>query len=290
MLSTRTGGFAIGFRRGWSDWQKDLSALLEWAKGEELGVVDLGRDGDTAAKQVKEAGIRIGSVDLAEWQGMISPDAGKRKAAVQRNAEYVAACATHGAHNHFLVMLPEDASLSRSDNFGYMVESVNELAPYLEKHGSKLVIEGWPGPGALCCTPEGYRACFEQCPSLSVGVNYDPSHLVRMGIDPIRFVEEFKSRVYHVHGKDTEIVPEALYEFGTEQPATFAKGHGFGAHHWRYTIPGHGCIRWVRAFQILAASGYTGAVSIELEDENFNVSEEGEKLGLKLGSAFLAGC
>ncbi len=253
-------------------------------------MIDLGRDGDVAAKQVVQAGLTVGSVDLAEWQGMISSDPMKRKDAVQRNAEYVAACAAGGAHNHFLVMLPEDPAKPRSENFGYMVESVNELSPHLEKNGARLVIEGWPGAGALCCTPEGYRACFEQCPSKSVGVNYDPSHLVRMGIDPIRFLNEFKDRVYHVHGKDTEIMDEALYEFGTEQPATFAMGHGFGSHHWRYTIPGHGNVRWVRAFQILAENGYQGAVSIELEDENFNGSEAGEKQGITLGAQFLAGC
>jgi len=290
MLTTRTGAFKIGFRRGWSDWQKDLNGLITWAKANELGVVDLGRDGDTAAKEVASAGLAIGSVDLAEWQGLISADPMKRKDAVEKNAAYVEACAAHGVRNYFLVMLPEDASKPRSENFGYMVEGVNALTPHLEKHNARLVIEGWPGPGALCCTPEGYRACFDQCPSPSVGVNYDPSHLVRMGIDPIRFVEEFKSRVYHVHGKDTEIIDEALYEFGTEQPATFAKGHGFGSHHWRYTIPGHGCVRWVRAFEILAANGYDGAVSIELEDENFNGTEAGEKAGLIAGGRFLAGC
>ena len=290
MLKTRTGGFPIGFRRGWSDWQKDLPGALEWAASQGMSVIDLGRDGDESAKVAREAGFSIGSVDLAEWQGLLSPDGGKRRAAVQRNAEYVEACAVHGAHNHFLVMLPEDPARPRSENFGYMVESLNELSTFLEKHSSRLVIEGWPGPGALCCTPEGYRACFEQCPSASIGVNYDPSHLVRMGIDAIRFVEEFKDRVYHVHGKDTELVQEALYEFGTEQPATFANAHGFGSHHWRYTIPGHGCIRWARAFQVLADNGYRGAVSIELEDESFNGSEAGEKQGLVLGAAFLSGC
>ncbi len=79
-------------------------------------------------------------------------------------------------------------------------------------------------------------------------------------------------------------------EDGTEQPATFAKSHGFGSMHWRYTIPGHGCVRWTRAFQILEANGYQGAVSIELEDENFNGSEAGEKQGILSGSAFLASC
>ncbi|MBN9503365.1 MAG: hypothetical protein BGO01_20995 [Armatimonadetes bacterium 55-13] len=290
MLTTRTGGFQIGFRRGWSDWQKDLDGLIAWAKSNEMGVVDLGRDGDTSAKAVKAAGLHVGSVDLAEWQGLISADAMKRKDAVARNAAYIEACAAHGVRNHFLVMLPEDPSKPRNENFGYMVEGVNELVPHLEKHNARLVIEGWPGPGALCCTPEGYRACFEQCPSMAVGVNYDPSHLVRMAIDPIRFVAEFKDRVYHIHGKDTEIVDEALYEFGTEQPATFSKGHGFGSHHWRYTIPGHGCVRWIRAFQILADAGYDGAVCIELEDENFNGSEAGEKKGLLAGGHFLASC
>jgi sugar phosphate isomerase/epimerase len=290
MLKTRTGGFPIGFRRGWSDWQKDLSSVLDWASSQGMSVVDLGRDGDQSARIARDSGFTIGSVDLAEWQPMISADGSKRRAAVQRNAEYIEACAAASAHNHFVVMLPEDPSLPRSENFGYMVDSLNELSTFLEKHGSRLVIEGWPGPGALCCTPEGYRACFAQCPSPSIGVNYDPSHLVRMGIDPIRFAEEFKDRVYHVHGKDTELVDEALYEFGTEQPATFANAHGFGSHHWRYTIPGHGCIRWSRAFQILADNGYRGAVSIELEDEDFNGSEAGEKQGLVLGAGFLSGC
>src|SRR6476659_8330697 len=111
MLTTRTGGFPIGFRRGWSDWQKDLDGLITWAKSNGQGVIDLGRDGDVAGKTVVDAGLLVGSVDLAEWQGMIAADAAKRKDAAQRNAAYVEACAAHGIKNHFLVMLPEDAAL-----------------------------------------------------------------------------------------------------------------------------------------------------------------------------------
>ena len=290
MLKTRTGGFPIGFRRGWSDWQRDLPRLLDWAGANNFQLLDLGRDGDELGSQVREAGLKIGSVDLKEWQGMISADAAKRKDAIERNAAYIEACAAHDARNHFIVMLPEDPAKPRSENFGFMADSLNALAPHLEKWEAKLVIEGWPGPGALCCTPEGYRATFRECPSPSIGVNFDPSHLIRMGVDAIRFLDEFKERVYHVHGKDTEIIDESFYEYGTEQPATFQKPHGFGGHHWRYTIPGHGCFRWVRAFQILESAGYTGGVSIELEDENFNVDEEGEKAGLRLSATFLSGC
>jgi sugar phosphate isomerase/epimerase len=288
-MQTRTGHYPIGFRRGWSDWQKDLSLLTAWGKANDLSVIDLGRDGDTAGQAVIAAGLCIGSVDLKVWQPMISADPAKRDAAVETNAEYIRACAAYGKVNHFLVMLPEDATLPRAENFGYMVESFGLLAPVLEAHGARLVIEGWPGPGALCCTPEGYRAFFKAVPSPAMGVNYDPSHLLRMGIDPLRFLFEFGDRVYHVHGKDTELLAENLYEYGSEQPPTFAKPVAFGGMHWRYTIPGHGIVRWGEIMKRLQNAGYAGCISIELEDANFNGSAEGEKLGILLGAKYLAG-
>jgi sugar phosphate isomerase/epimerase len=187
-------------------------------------------------------------------------------------------------------MLPEKPDLPRAENFGFMVESYGELAPVLEEAGAHLVIEGWPGPGALCCTPEGYRALFRELPSTVVGINYDPSHLLRQGIDPLRFLQEFGDRVHHVHGKDTELLSENLYEYGCEQAPTFAKKIRFGSLHWRYTIPGQGCVRWPKTFSILEDLGYAGCVSIELEDANFSGTTEGEQLGILQGARFLAGC
>ena len=289
-MRTRTGGFPIGIRRGWTDWQEDLAGLIEWVRLEGFEVIDLGRDGDSSAEAVAGAGLRIGSADLPEWQGMISSAAGRREAAVARNADYIRACARHGVRNFFLVMLPEEPDRSRAENFSFMVEGFTALAPVLEEVNGRVVIEGWPGLGALCCTPEGYRAFFERCPSPAMGINYDPSHLIRMGIDPLRFLEGFVDRVYHVHGKDTELLPQGLYEYGSEQPPTFAERIAFGGMHWRYTIPGHGVARWTRIFEILAAAGYDGCVAIELEDAYFNGTEAGEKLGFIQGGTFLSGC
>ena len=289
-MKTRTGGYPIGIRRGWSNWQKDLGAVINWAKESGLELLDLGRDGDSIGRQVIDAGLGIGSVDLREWQPMISADKAKRADAVARNAAYIQACADCGAVNHFIVMLPDNPALPRSENFGYMVESFNQLAPAFEQHHARLVVEGWPGEGALCCTPEGYRAFFRECPSLTMGINYDPSHLVRMGIDPLRFLREFAGRVYHVHGKDAELFPENLYEFGHQLPATFAQEMDFGSLAWRYTIPGHGATSWTQVFSILQTAGYAGGVSIELEDRNFNGTEAGEKFGFLQGARFLTGC
>lgn len=287
-MNTRTGHFPIGFRRLWMDWHKDLPGLIAWAKASGLSAIDLGKDADVAGQAVLDAGLRIGSVDLKEWQGMISPNKETREKAIAANAEYIAACAKLGPMNHFLVMLPENKELPRAENFGYMVESFSALAPVFEQHDARIVIEGWPGPGALCCTPEGYRSFFNAVPSKAMGVNYDPSHLMRMGIDPLRFLREFVGRVYHVHGKDTEILSENMYEYGHEQPPTFGTPFRFGNMSWRYTIPGQGEVRWYEIMKTLVAAGYKGAVSIELEDANFNGTEEGEKQGILAGAAFLA--
>jgi sugar phosphate isomerase/epimerase len=289
MLKTRTGQFPIGFRRGGTEWQKEINALVNWAKTNELACIDLGRDAETDGKTVQAGGLRIGSVDLPNNKGMISPDQATRARAIAENARLIEACAPLGQVNYFLVMLPEKPELPRAENFGYMVESFRQLVPALEANNARLVVEGWPGPGALCCTPEAYRAFFEQIPSQAMGVNYDPSHLVRQGIDYLRFLREFGERVYHVHGKDTELLAEGQYEYGHEQPATFAKPIRFGAFAWRYTIPGHGMVRWVEIMRQLQALNYSGCISIELEDANFNGPSDSEQLGILHGARFLAG-
>lgn len=285
-MTTRTGNFPIGYRRGGWQWQREIAQAIEWAKSNGLGVLDLAKNLEEIAPVV-QSGLRVGSVDLLEWQPLMSPDAAKRADSVTKNSEYIARC---GGQNFFVVMLPEEPSRARVENFGFMVESLNALSPALEKAGGRLAIEGWPGPGALCCTPESYRATFRECPSPSIGINYDPSHLLRMGIDPIRFLKEFAARVGHVHGKDTEILADDLYEYGTEQPATFKPNPFCGASSWRYTIPGQGNTPWGEVFRILVANGYQGAVSIELEDKDYNGSEDGEKRGLLAGAQFLTAC
>ncbi|MCX6047285.1 MAG: sugar phosphate isomerase/epimerase [Chloroflexi bacterium] len=288
-MKTRTGNYPIGFRRGGTEWQRDIDSLIVWAKKNDLEAIDLGKDANVIGQKVLDAGLRIGSVDLRETKGMISPDRTTREKAVEDNAEFIHECSALGQTNFFLVMLPEKPQLPRAENFEYMVDSFSQLAPILEKYESQIVIEGWPGPGALCCTPEGYRALFSAIPSKAMGINYDPSHLLRMGIDPLRFLREFGDRVFHAHGKDTEILTENQYEYCTEQPATFMKPISFGAHSWRYTIPGHGITRWVEVMNILQEKGYQGGISIELEDSNFNGPTNTEQDGILQGARFLTG-
>jgi len=288
-MQTRTGNYSIGFRmRGWTN-NVSFAEVLSWTKENGLGGVDIGNTADTIGQQVLDAGLWIGTADLHSGKQLLSANAATRAAAVAENSAYIEACAKLGPMTYFGVMLPEDPSLPRAEVFGYMVESYTKLAAVMEANNARYVIEGWPGPGALCCTPETYRAFFEAVPSKAMGVNFDPSHLLRMGIDPIRFLKEFVGRVYHVHGKDTEILADNVYEYGTEQPATFVKAKAFGGYAWRYTIPGHGLTPWCEVFNILQANSYNGRVSIELEDMNFNDGGVEEQAGTLHAARYLAG-
>ena len=107
MLTTQTGNFPIGYRRGWSDWNKDINGLLSWAQENELGVVDLGGETKDVAA-VTEKWLKVGSIDLAAWQGLLSPDAGKRADAVAKNAAYIEEACGLGANKFFLVVLDAD--------------------------------------------------------------------------------------------------------------------------------------------------------------------------------------
>lgn len=288
-MKTRTGNFPIGFiRGGLGPDAQDMEGVIAWMKENELEVID-----GVAPEQVKdvhEAGLRVGTIGMKGGRSLLSPDEAKRRDAVDTCTEYISANAALGPMNYMVVMAPEDPNRQRSENFGYMVESYSKLVPALEESKARISIEGYPAPGALCCTPETLRALFKEISSKSMGINFDPSHLVRMNIDPLRFLREFGERVVHMHGKDTGLLTENYYDFGTEQPPTFARPVRFGGMYWRYTIPGHGIVRWVEVFQLLQSAGYSGCVSIELEDANFTNSPEERKLGILQGARFLAGC
>ena len=138
------------------------------------------------------------------------------------------------------------------------------------------------------CSVCGYRGrFFAYANPLALGINFDPSHAVRMGIDPVRMLWEFAPHVVHVHAKDTRVLDDGLYEHGNLQQATFATPSKFGAYWWRYTVPGKGEIPWSQLFVALTDSGYAGRISIELEDEEVE-GEDAEREALIAARDFLA--
>jgi sugar phosphate isomerase/epimerase len=290
-MRTRTGNFAIGFRKGRTDWQRDIGSLCSWAKTNGFESLDLNSASPADIASVIKSGLQLGTVDLIEIGKIADVDPGKRKALLEKNLAHIEASVAAGAKIFFTVIGGE-ATRKRAENYKAAVEAFSPLAEAAADRGAVIAFEGYPGAvpdyALLCTTPETVRAMLKDIPR-GMAINYDPSHLIRLGVDHVRFLSEFVAQVVHVHAKDTELFPEAIYELGLYQPSAFRQAHGFGQHAWRYTLPGHGAARWPEIFKTLLASKYQGVVSVELEDENFNGSEGGEKAGLIHSRNYLAG-
>ncbi|MBC8105143.1 MAG: sugar phosphate isomerase/epimerase [Anaerolineae bacterium] len=291
-MTTRTGNFPIGLRRGWGDWQKnDLRSFLTWIKEHGFDAVDLMNVTRADLAAVQDAGLRLGSADLLDFGQIMASDTGKRRDVIAKNVQYVNDIGGAGVKAFFTCVIPGDATMPRSENYALAVECYSPIAEAAAKVGAKIAIEGWPGGAphyaSLCCTPETMRAFIRDVPGGAIGVNYDPSHLIRLGVDHVRFLREFLPQVHHVHAKDTELFEESIYELGRFQGSAFSKPHGFGEFNWRYTIPGKGAAHWSQISRVLKEGNYQGVVSVELEDENFNGTEQGEKSGFTNSLEFL---
>ena len=291
-LTTRTGAFRVGLRQGRGDWQRDVSGLSAWAATAGFQSVDLtGRAMATDARAVAAAGLAVGTVDLLHMGDLTAADPGKRREVIAANLAHVADVVGWGVRTLFSIVGGE-ANRTRAENYRVAVDSFAPLAEAAAAAGATIAVEGYPGHpphhALLCTTPETCRAFLADLPR-GVSLNFDPSHLIRLGVDHVRFLREFGRRIAHVHAKDTELFPEAAYELGTLQPSAFRDARPFGGHTWRYCVPGHGVGRWAEVFRTLDTVGYTGRVSVELEDEHFNGTPAGEQAGLRHAAAFLGG-
>jgi sugar phosphate isomerase/epimerase len=262
-----------------------LETLAAWAKGVGLDALELERPEDysEAAQVCRARGLQISGVRGAGGAQTLSRDDRTREVAVNRMREQIRALPQAGSRVLILVLVPEDRAQPIADSLAIYRETFPAIAAELEAAGVRAAIEGWPGPSphypALGYTPETWRAMFEAVPSAAIGLNYDPSHLVRLGIDYLRVLDEFKERVYHCHGKDTALLAEQQFLYGHFPPA-LGKSPAFSAGAWRYCIPGDGEVSWSKVAYTLQQAGFDGCVSIELEDARYWGSLELEQQGI----------
>lgn len=93
------------------------------------------------------------------------------------------------------------------------------------------------------------------------GFNFDPSHLVWQGIDPVRFINAFPERIYHVHVKDAARTLDG-------ESGVLASHLSFGDHRrgWDFRSPGRGEVNFEEIIRALNRIGYDGPLSVEWED------------------------
>lgn len=283
----------IGFRIPGKAQEISFDELCAWATQTGFGSIDLATPDAEQIRSARSAGLEIGTVDLPvpAMKGLLSPDPEKQQSGLTAAKQAIDGAAENSCHRMFFVLFPEDLTQKRSDSFAIWKETFPEVVAHAETRGVRLALEGWPGPApfypALGCTPEMWRAMFAAVPSPAFGLNFDPSHLVRIGVDWRRALDEFGDRVVHVHGKDTDMDPERLYEHGTLGP-TFRKSVPFGESWWRYTIPGEGMVDWCRLIGRLEEFHFDGVVSVELEDYRYHGAWELQADGLRRSLQHLA--
>lgn len=98
------------------------------------------------------------------------------------------------------------------------------------------------------------------------GFNYDPSHFGYQGVDYIKFIQTFASKIFHVHIKD------AGWSDSLTEAGVFGGHTEFGTpgRYWDFRSPGHGRINFGEIIRTLNQIGYSGPLSVEWEDSGMD--------------------
>lgn len=134
----------------------------------------------------------------------------------------------------------EKAGISRRETWRRSVEAIRQAADHGAARHVRLAVDGiWPT--WLDDSPDSLARLFEDVASVNFGVNFDPSYLTLMGVDPTDFARRFSERIVHAHLKDHR---------GTQAE-------------WRHFIPGQGDMDYVRVFAVLGEIEFAGSAAVE---------------------------
>ncbi len=229
---------------------------------------------------VNKYGVHLSG--LGYYPNPLDPDLAHRKVVAGHIKKVIDAAELLGLSvvNTFI---GRDPALTIEANWPHVRQVWPELVQHAQSRGIKIGIENcpmlfsndeWPGGKNLAISPSVWRQLFAEFPTL--GLNFDPSHLIWQQIDYVRCIREFGKKIVHFHAKDTRIDHERLYEVGIMgQRWEIAK------------LPGLGEVNWAALFAALSDVGFDGAVCIEVEDRAYEGSLEARKRALRQSKRYL---
>jgi sugar phosphate isomerase/epimerase len=182
-----------------------------------------------------------------------------------------------------------DPGRTVAENLKLAEDLLPPMVQYATDHGVRLVIEncpmeGWHPdgyPGNLAYSPELWDWIFD----LGFYLNYDPSHLLWLGIDPLEALTPYLARgmILHAQAKDIEVDPSQRTRYGI-----FGKTVGRATPEdvgwWRYRVPGRGQLDWNRIIDALYDGGFDGTIAVEHEDPVWGGSDDRIKQGLEIAA------
>ena len=244
-------------------------------------------DGDLAA-QVNETMARAGvSISgLGYYPNPLAPDAEESRRYIDHLQKVIRAARLLGI-SQVNTFIGREWTKSIDDNWPRFREVWPPLIKLAEDCGVRIGIENcpmfftrdeWPGGKNLAISPRVWRRMFEEIPSASFGLNYDPSHMIWQQMDYLAPLREFKDKLFHIHAKDVRLDRAKLNEVGIL------------AHPNEYhtpKLPGLGDVHWGEFFSVLGDVGYRGPVCVEVEDRAYEESLASRQAALTQSATYL---
>jgi sugar phosphate isomerase/epimerase len=249
--------------------------------------IDVANLSDGQAKEIvaelKGKGLDISG--LGFYPNPLHPDEQVRRAAIDHIKKVIEAARKMGVP-YMNTFMGGDPRKNLDENWADALKIWPEIVKHAQDNGVRVTIENcpmifsndeWPGGNNIAWSPYIWRRILEQWGG-TVGLNYDPSHLVWLMIDQGRFIREFGAHIFHFQAKDVQIDRDGLYERGS-------MSEGIG---WQIPrLPGLGDADWAEIFSNLYRVGYDGACIIEHEDRRFEGTDELVKRGFLLARNIL---
>jgi sugar phosphate isomerase/epimerase len=231
--------------------------------------------------QVARYGVAVSS--LGYYPNPLVADEKEAAVYIDHIKKVITASATLGL-GVMTTFIGRDHTRNIEDNWALVEERWPSIITHAEQAGVRIGIENcpmlfsndeWPGGKNLAISPKLWRRLFERF-GTTLGLNYDPSHLVWQFMDPVRPIYDFPDRLYHVHAKDVRILKHELQECGILD---------FG---WNVPkLPGLGDVDWQAFFAALTEVRYGGPVCIEVEDRAYEGSLDDRKRALLQSKRYL---
>ena len=148
-----------------------------------------------------------------------------------------------------------------------------EAGAFAKSHGVKVALEMHPG---FCVYNAETLLRLREAVGDVIGANFDPSHLVWQGVDPVAAIRKLEGAIYHVHAKDTKID-----KYNTAVNGVLDTKHYSDELHrsWVFRSVGYGnpMQYWRDLISNLRLCGYDKVLSIEHEDSLMTPEEGLEK-------------
>ena len=161
---------------------------------------------------------------------------------------------------HMLYSFPPVDPQTIENGFKFFAEMFNPILDEFGKCGVKFALEVHPTEIAFDIVT-AQRALNAIGNRKEFGFNFDPSHLHWQMVDPVKFIETFPDKIYHVHIKDAALTLDGKSGILSSHLDFNQSGRG-----WNFRSPGHGQVNFEEIIRALNTIQYTGPLSVEWED------------------------